>query len=128
MAKLVLPDESYQIIGACFAVYNDKGCGFLEGVYQQCLEIEFAYQRIPFLSHPKKKLFYRGQQLKIAYKPDFLCFDQIIIEIKAAECLCDKHRAQLLNYLNATQLPLGILVNFGHHPKLEYERIAFTRK
>jgi len=88
MSGILYPDESYKIIGACFNVYKAMGCGFLENVYQECLEIEFDVQKIPF----------------------------------------ESHKAQVLNYLNASGLNLGILVNFGHYPKLEYERFVLTRE
>ena len=104
------------------------GCGFLENVYQECLEIEFEDQGIPFKSYKELKLKYRDKQLKQTYKPDFVCYDKIIVEIKAISNLLDEHKAQVLNYLNASGLNLGILVNFGHYPKLEYERFVLTRE
>src|SRR5207248_7159449 len=94
--ELICRDESYAIIGACFAVYKDKGCGFLEPVYHECLEIEFELQRIPFLSKPPQTLQYRGRTLLQTFAPDFLCYDKIILEIKAASALGDDHRAQVL--------------------------------
>ena len=124
MSEAVFADESYKIMGACFDVYNDKGCGFLEPVYHECLEIEFEYQGIPFKSKPNVTLTYRGRQLQHTYQPDFICFDKIILEIKAVSALADEHRAQVLNYLNATGLRLGLLVNFGHYPKLAHERLV----
>ena len=126
MSGLIYPDESYAIMGACFNVYKDKGCGFLEPVYHECLEIEFAYQRIPFISQHELKLIYRDQELKQRFKPDFVCFEKIIVELKAVSKLIDDHRAQVLNYLNAVGMNLGLLVNFGHYPKLEYERYILT--
>ncbi len=106
---------------------NDKGCGFLEPVYQECLEIEFELQRIPFAAQKLLSLSYKGRSLKQKYGPDFICYDKIILEIKAVSALIDEHRAQVLNYLNATGYQLGLLVNFGHYPKLEWERIANTK-
>ena len=120
-------DESYKIMGACFNVYKAMGSGFLESVYQECLEIEFDRQQISFRAQAELNLKYLGHPLKQTYKPDFICFEKIIVEIKAVANLIDEHRAQLLNYLNATGFKLGILVNFGHYPKLEYERIVLTR-
>jgi GxxExxY protein len=125
--KIIFKTESYAIIGACFGVYNDKGCGFLEPVYHECLEIELDWQRIPFLSKPPQTLQYRGRTLVQTFTPDFIYYDKIVLEIKAVSALVDEHRAQLLNYLNATGCELGLLVNFGHYPGLEYERIV-TRK
>ena len=126
-AELLYKDESYAIIGACFAVYKEKGCGFLEPVYDECLEIEFESQRIPFLAQLPQTLRYRDRTLVQTFTPDFICYDKIIVEIKAVSTLVDEHRAQLLNYLSATGCELGLLVNFGHYPKMEYERLI-TRK
>ena len=128
MAKLLYPDESYDIMGACFQVYKDKGCGFTEPVYQECLEIEFEYSDIPVVAQPSLKLEYRGKTLRKKYEPDFVCYEKIILEIKAVSQLRDEHRAQVINYLNATGFQLGLLVNFGHHPKLEWERIVLTER
>jgi len=127
MTEIIYKQESYSIIGACFEVYNEKGCGFLEPVYQECLMIEFEYQRIPAIPKPALTLSYRGRTLLQTYQPDFICFGKIIVELKALPHVLDEHRAQLLNYLHATGFELGLLVNFGHYPKLEYERIAKTR-
>jgi GxxExxY protein len=126
MSDLVLPDESYAVMGACFEVYKEMGCGFLEAVYQECLEYELTDRKIPFISKPPLSLQYRSRQLKTFYQADLICFDQIVIEIKAVSALADEHSAQVLNYLNATKMPLGILVNFGHHPKVQYKRVALT--
>src|ERR1700739_1874148 len=126
MTEIIFKKESYAIIGACFEVYTEKGCGFLEPVYQECLAIEFEYQRIPAIAKPSLTLSYRGRALMQTYQPDFVCFEKIIVELKAVSALTDEHRAQLLNYLHATGFELGLLINFGHYPKLEYERIAKT--
>jgi len=128
MSNLIYPEESYKIMGACFNIYKEMGCGFSEAVYQECLEIEFEYQNIPFIPQKELKLTYRKRELKAKYKPDFVCFDKIVIEIKAVANLNDEFRHKMLNYLNATKYQLGILVNFGHYPKLEYERFAFTQE
>jgi GxxExxY protein len=116
--------ESYEIMGACFEVYKEKGSGFLESVYQECLEIEIAGRTIPFKAQPELALTYKGRPLKCKFKPDFICYDKIVVELKAVTALTDEHRAQVQNYLRATGLKLGLLVNFGHYPKLEYERIV----
>jgi GxxExxY protein len=123
-APLIWKDERYAILGACFAVYKDKGCGFLEPVYHECLEIELDLQGILFLSKPPKTLQYRGRTLVQTFTPDFICYNKIILEIKAVSALVNEHWAQLLNYLNATGCDLGLLVNFGHYPGLEYERLV----
>lgn len=124
MAEIVFKDESYQVMGACFEVYNEKGCGFFEAVYHECLEIEFGLGDIPFASLTELSLSYKGRELKKRYQPDFVCYDKIILEIKAVSELVDEHRAQVHNYLKATGLRLGILVNFGSQRKLESERIV----
>jgi GxxExxY protein len=126
-AELVYKDESYAIIGACFAVYKDKGCGFHEPAYHECLEIELEFQGIPFLSKPPQTLQYRGRTLVQTFSPDFVCYEKIILEIKAVSALVDENRAQVLNYL-ATGCKLALLVNFGHYPRMEYERIAKTQR
>jgi GxxExxY protein len=116
MAEIIYKEESYAIVGACFEVYNEKGCGFLEPVYQECLGIEFEYQEIPAISKPLLTLSYRGRILKQTYEADYICFEKIIVELKAVSALTDEHRAQQLNYLHATGFELGLLVNFGHYP------------
>jgi GxxExxY protein len=121
--ELLYKDESYAIIGACFEVYKEKGNGFVEPVYQECLELELTAQKILYTAQGALRLTYKGTELRQRYIPDFLCFDKIILEIKAVKQLTDEHRAQVLNYLKATGLRLGLLVNFGHYPKVEYERI-----
>ena len=127
MTEIIYKDESYAIFGACFAVYKEKGCGFLEPVYHECLEIELESRQIPFLSKPPQTLQYRGRTLVQTFTPDFVCYGNIILEIKAISALIDEHRAQVLNYLSATGCELGLLVNFGHYPRIEYERLV-TRK
>lgn len=122
---ILFKEESYAIIGACFEVYKELGPGFLESVYQQSLRIEFELRSIPHVPQPRLELSYKGRPLSQQYQPDFLCFGCIIVEIKAASCITNEHRAQVHNYLRATKQRLGLLVNFGHHPKLEYERIIY---
>lgn len=127
MTEIIYKKESYAVIGACFEVYNEKGCGFLEPVHQECLAIEFEYQPIPAIGKRPLSLTSCGRVLLQTYQPDYICFEKIIVEIKAVSKSTDEHRAQPLNYLHATGFELGLLVNFGHHPKLEHERIAKTR-
>ena len=124
MAEIMFKEESYQIIGACFEVYKDKGQGFLEAVYQECLELELQLQNIPFLSHPELQLSYKGQTLVQKYRPDFLCFEKILLELKAVVEFTDAHRAQVHNYLKATGYKLGLLVSFGANGGVKYERIV----
>jgi GxxExxY protein len=125
--EILYKEESYKIVGACFEVYREKGCGFLEAVYQECLEIELRLQGVPFV--PKKPLVleYKGCPLRSTYEPDFICHDKIVLELKAVIELTDEHRAQVQNYLKATGLKLGLLVNFGHYPKAQVERIVAER-
>lgn len=127
MTDILCKDESYALVGACFEVYKQKGCGFTEPVYQECLQIELELLGIPFVAQPTIKVEYKGRLLTQTFRPDFICYDKVIIEIKAVERLSEAHRAQTLNYLNATKYDLALLVNFGHFPKLEYERIANDR-
>jgi GxxExxY protein len=122
--NLLFKEESYRIVGACFEVYREKGCGFLEAVYQECLEIEFEMRGISFTPRVELVLTYKGRTLERRYQPDFVCFEKVIVEIKSVSQLTDEHRAQLFNYLKSTGMRLGLLVNFGHYPKLEYERIV----
>jgi GxxExxY protein len=128
MTEIIYKQESYAIIGACFEVYNAKGYGFHEPVYHECLAIEFEHQAIPAVSKPLQTLTYRDHVLSQRFYPDFICFEKIILELKTVAKLIDEHRAQVLNYLHATGLELALLVNFGHYPRLEYERIAQSRK
>ncbi len=111
-------------MGACFEVYKEKGFGFLEAVYQECSEIELELPHIPFQAHPGLELSYKGRLLKQRYTPDLICFGKIVVELKAVSQLIDEHRAHVHNYLRATGYRLGLLINFGHHPKLDYERIV----
>jgi GxxExxY protein len=124
MSGLILKEECYRVMGACFEVYKEKGSGFLEDVYQECLELELRSQNIPFVAQQEHPLFYKGHPLSKTYRSDFFCFEQVIMEIKAVSQITDEHRTQVLNYLNATGARLGLLVNFGHSPKLEWERIV----
>jgi GxxExxY protein len=124
MTDIIYREESYRIMGACFEVYREKGCGFLEAVFQECMELELSTQAIPFHAHPLLNLTYKGRPLKQTYSPDLVCFDRIVVELKAVSKLTDEHRAQVHNYLRATGHRLGLLVNFGHFPKVEFERIV----
>lgn len=123
-AELLFKAESYKNVGACFEVYREKGCGFLEPVYQECMEIELRLQGVAFVPQKPLVLEYKGCTLRSKYQPDFVCYDKIVLELKAVTELTDEHRAQVQNYLKATGLKLGLLVNFGHYPKAEVERIV----
>ncbi len=122
--ELLHSDLTYEIIGACFEVYREKGSGFVEPVYQECLEAELELRKIPFVAQQPLILEYKGRPLRSKYQPDLICYEKIIVELKAVSCLTDEHRAQLQNYLKATGMRLGLLVNFGHYPKAEIERIV----
>jgi len=128
MKEIIYKEECFRIIGACFEVYNSMGCGFLEPVYQECLKIEMEDQKIPHVEQKELKISYKKRKLRKTYKADFICFGKIIVELKTVSALTDEHRAQVLNYLNATGMKLGLLINFGHYMKLEYERIVLEQK
>lgn len=121
---IVYKEESYKIIGAAFKVYNTLGAGFLEAVYQEALEIELQRQGIPYEREKELKIVYDGVELKQTYKADFVCYGKIIVELKAVSALDDAHRAQVYNYLHATGLKMGLLLNFGNAEELEKQRIV----
>lgn len=123
MSDLLFEEESYILRGAAFEVYKEKGCGFLERVYQECMEIELSLREVPFAVKRPLALSYKKVPLKTTYEPDLICFDQMIVEHKAEKALCREPRAQVHNYLKGTNLRLGFLINFGHHPGIEIERI-----
>ena len=116
-------DECYAIQGAAFEVYRTLGCGFLESVYQESLELEMAARDIPFVAQQELLLDYKGKTLKQTYKPDFICYGSIVVELKACSGLAPENEAQLLNYMKATDLHLGLLLNFGHCPGVEVKRM-----
>ncbi len=124
MKEFIHGEETRALLGACFEVYKEKGCGFLEAVFQECLEFELADRGLPYVAQPLLTLSYKGRQLKQRYQPDFVCFSKVLLEIKAVSALTDEHRAQVHNYLKATGLRVGLLVNFGHYPLVEHERIV----
>jgi GxxExxY protein len=122
--ELIYKEECFAIIGASFEVSNEKGCGFTEAIYQECLEIELGLRGIAFEAQAHLPLSYKERPLRQRFQPDFVCMGKIIVEIKAVSSLADEHRSQVLNYLNATGFRLGLLVNFGHPRGLEWERIV----
>jgi GxxExxY protein len=124
MKDIIFKDESYKIMGACFDVYNILGSGFLEAVYQESLEIELSIEKIPFIAKKELCISYKEYELVQKYIPDIICYEKIILELKAVKKISNEHKAQLFNYLKATGYKLGILVNFGNYPKLEYYRIV----
>lgn len=125
--KLLYADEAFALRGVFFQVYRAMGPGFLEAVYQECLEIEFRRRGIPFAARQPLRLSYEDVLLKQTYVADFVCFGQIVIELKATRAIAPEHRAQLINYLRATGLQLGLLVNFGASPGVEIERFALSQ-
>ena len=125
MTKLIYEEESYQIRGACMEVYREMGCGYLEAVYQECLAREFKTRDISYQSQQELIIHYKGTPLHQTYRPDFICFDKIIVEIKGVTNIHPEHKAQIINYLKATGFKLGLLVNFGSHPQIQIERFAF---
>ena len=122
MTELLYRDEVYAVIGAAMEVYNQLRPGFLEAVYQEALEIELCERGIPFASQNELRVLYKGRPLKKTYTADIVCYEKIIVELKAIDRLSGKDMAQLLNYLKATGLRLGLLINFGNAEKLEWER------
>ena len=122
MDNIIYKAESYKIIGACIEVHKELGPGFLEAVYQEALEIEFERNHIPYEREKELEIVYKGEKLSKKYYADFVCFDKIIVELKALSTLTTEHYAQVLNYLKATGFKLGILINFGAK-SLEYRRM-----
>ena len=123
---LAFKDETYAIRGAIFAVCKTLGPGFLEDVYQKALEAEFRHCGIPFEAQKELHVLYRGCDCGL-YIPDFVCYGKIIVEIKSVEKLDGRHEAQIINYLRATKHPVGLLVNFGAHPKVDVRRFVNLR-
>ena len=121
---LIYETESYAIRGAIFEVYSILGSGYLEEVYQNALEEEFTLRGIPFEAKRRIDVIYKGRNCGNYYTPDFICYDKIIVEIKAVESIHEKHKAQLMNYLKATGYKVGFLVNFGSYPKVSIYRVV----
>jgi GxxExxY protein len=121
-ANILYKDESYRIIGAALAVHNELGYGFLEAVYQEALEKEFSLEGVPYKREVLLPIYYKGELLSKNYIADFICYDKIIVELKAISAILSDHKAQILNYMKATNMELGILINFGEK-KLKYDRL-----
>ena len=124
MAELILKEEVYSVVGAAIEVHKKLGFGFLEPVYQEAMEIELKQRQIPFDSQMPLAISYKEQQLKKAYIADLICYGQIIVELKALERLSGREEAQLLNYLKTTGFHVGLLINFGNSPRLEWKRFV----
>jgi len=121
-----LKDESYQLIGAAFEVYNDRGIGLAEEIYQECLEIELELRDMTFRAKQEIVCFYKGRELKKRYIPDLLVFGSIVVELKAVSQLLPEHEAQLMNYMRIARQPLGYLINFGKSGGLDFKRIILS--
>ena len=128
MPGLIYKEEVYALVGAAMEVYNTLGPGFLEPVYQEALEIELAERRIPFKPQQELRISYKGRRLRKTYIADFVVYDKIIVEIKALNRLTSREEAQLLNYLKATGMQVGVLINFGSANRLEWKRMVLTRR
>ncbi|GAB4463039.1 MAG: GxxExxY protein [Anaerolineae bacterium] len=124
MAQLIHEEETYAIIGAAMEVYNHLGNGFLEAVYQEALCIEFALRGVPFQAQRPLVIRYKDRPLTQKYIPDFVVYDAVIVEIKAVDMFGPNEEAQLLNYLKATGLHVGLLINFGGRRKLQWKRMV----
>ena len=122
--KILFKEECYAIQGAVFEVYREMGCGFLEAVYQECLEKELSSRGVPFVAQNELQLTYKGEALQQTYKPDLICYEEIIVELKAVKEVGPEHKAQVINYLKANGIKLGLLVNFGTYPKASITRLA----
>ena len=121
---LIYRDECFQIVGCCMEVHRELGCGFKEAVYQEALEREFINNALDFVREKRLKIQYKGIVLKKEYSPDFVCFGKIVLELKAVSELTDIHQCQVFNYLKASKLRLGLLVNFGT-TSLQFKRFIF---
>jgi GxxExxY protein len=120
---LIYENETYQIIGAAMGTHRELGCGFLEAVYKEALEIEFKARNISYQKEVKLNIYYKEQLLNKYYMADFICFDKVIVEVKALSELTSEHESQLINYLTAARLKTGLLLNFGKK-NLEYKRMV----
>ena len=126
MKPEIYKDEEYKLMGAAFEVYNDRGYGLAEEIYQECLEIELELRSIPFHSKQELTCCYKERQLKKRYVPDLFVFGVLVVELKAVSELAPEHEAQLINYMRITRQPVGYLINFGHKDTLEWKRIILS--
>ncbi len=126
MTVLLFKEEVYEIVGAAMEVHSVLGSGFLEAVYQEALAIEFKLRNIPFVEFPQLKINFKGITLNKRYVPDYLCYEKILVEIKATSQCGRSEEAQIINALKASKRPLGVLINFGE-PSLYWKRYASTK-
>jgi GxxExxY protein len=127
-AELTLKEEVYAVVGAAFAVMNELGSGYLEEVYQESMELELGLRGIPFARQQPIPIRYKGIVLKKYYVADLLCFGALLVELKAMECLTGRELGQVLNYLKATGIEVGVLINFGPGNRIEWKRIVRTER
>jgi GxxExxY protein len=121
--NILYKNECYQIYHAIYEVHNKLGSGFLESVYQEAMEIELRKENIPFISQKMLQIYYDNKPLTQYFKADIICFEKILLELKAVSKITNEHKAQIMNYLTATKIKLGLLINFGTYPKVEICRI-----
>jgi len=126
MKREIYRTEGYKLMGAAFEVYNDRGYGLAEELYQECFEIELGLRDIPFHSKHELRCFYKGRELQKRYVPDLFVFDGLVVELKAVTELAPEHEAQLLNYMRIAKQPVGYLINFGHKDTLEWKRFILS--
>ena len=126
MTELIQKDEVYAIVGAAMEVHREKGFGFAEPVYQECMEIELSDRKIPALAQKEIPISYKERLLKKTYIADFVACDKITVELKALDRLSSREEAQVINYLKSSGLEVGVLINFGA-PSLEWKRIVLTK-
>ena len=126
-ANLLFKEESYQIIGAAMEVHRELGCGFVEPIYQEALEKEFILRKIPYEREKELTVNYKGDLLTKTFRADFICYNKIILELKAVKEFSDEHYAQIYNYLRASRMDLGLLINFGT-ASIEFQRVPARTK
>jgi GxxExxY protein len=124
LERIIYKEESFAIQGAVFEVYREMGHGFLETVCQECMARKLKDRGVPFSAQPELQLLYKGQPLEQRYKPDFICYGKIIIELKSVKDILAEHKAQVINYLKALGIKLGLLVNFRSYPKATVLRLV----
>ena len=123
--KLVYGDEVFATVGAAIEVHKQLGPGFLEAVYQEAMEIELSARDIPFRAQQEMVIQYNKEHiLNKYYVADFVCYDKIIVELKAVDRLSGKAQSQVINYLKASDMRVGVLVNFGSKGRLEWQRFV----
>lgn len=126
MKTEIYQHEGCLFMGAAFETYKEQGYGMAEEIYQESLELEFAWRAIPYIAKPELRCHYKGRELKKRYVPDLLVHGALVVELKAVTQLTTEHEAQLINYLRVTRSPVGYLVNFGHKDTLEWKRLILS--